>query len=189
MWGMKRNTRPSKSSNESPAGNGAEVPITHRGPEQTLLEPTYPVLQTVAAHLRQHKLKYAVTADGDMLLFNISGDHLCWTTLVYAPTSYVATSDQVGRQCPGAGAPSDPGEAHATAGAFLASAEAAKEEVFPSVSYGRDHRYAAAGVVGSALVHEGKLIHAAFLRVEGADQGRETSARLASLRRRRRFRE
>jgi hypothetical protein len=70
----------------------------------------------------------------------------------------------------------------------VASTEGAREEVFPSVSYGRDHRYAAAGVVGSALVHEGKLIHAAFLRVLSRDST-EPPVGLATLRRRRRFRE
>jgi hypothetical protein len=101
------------------------------------------------------------------------------------PTSCVAGSDQAAARSPAQ--PCGSGDAHATARAFLASAEAAKEEVFPSVSYGRDHRYDADGVTGSALVHEGKLIHAAFLRVDEPQQRGETSS-MASLRRRRHYR-
>jgi hypothetical protein len=80
---MKRNIRPAKSSHDSTTGNGADVPITNRDPEQTRLEPAHPVLQAVAAHLRRHKLKYAVTAPADALVFNMSTDQLSWTTLIY----------------------------------------------------------------------------------------------------------
>jgi hypothetical protein len=80
------------------------------------------------------------------------------------------------------------GVAQEAARAFVASAEGARDEVFPSVSYGRDHRYTAPAMVGNALVHDGKLIHAAFLRVDDSHGG-EGSRTLASVRRRRRFRE
>jgi hypothetical protein len=80
---MKRNIRPAKSSHNSATGNGAEVPVTNHDREPTRLEPSHPVLQAVAAHLRQHKFKYAVTATGESLVFNMSSDHLVWTTLIY----------------------------------------------------------------------------------------------------------
>jgi hypothetical protein len=57
-------------------------------------------------------------------------------------------------------------EAHALAEAFLASADSSREEIFPSVGYGRDHRYLAASLTGSALVHADHLVHAAFLSVD-----------------------
>ena len=80
---MKRNIRPAKSSHDSATGGGAEVPITNRDPEQTGLEPAHPVLQAVAAHLRRHKLKYAVVPTGEALVFNMSSGQLLWSTLVY----------------------------------------------------------------------------------------------------------
>ena len=58
-------------------------------------------------------------------------------------------------------------EAHALAEAFLASLDSSREEIFPSVGYGRDHRYLAPGLTGSALVHADHLVHAAFLSVDG----------------------
>ena len=57
-------------------------------------------------------------------------------------------------------------EAHTVAAAFLASVNASREEVFPSVSYGRDHRYLAPGLTGSALTHADALIHVAFLKLD-----------------------
>jgi hypothetical protein len=59
-------------------------------------------------------------------------------------------------------------EAHALAEAFIAAVETSREEIFPSVGYGRDHRYLASNLAGSALVHENRLIHAAFLSVDDA---------------------
>jgi hypothetical protein len=62
-------------------------------------------------------------------------------------------------------------EAHALAEAFIAAVETSREEIFPSVGYGRDHRYLGPGLAGSALVHEDHLIHAAFLTVDDAGAG------------------
>ena len=81
-----------------------------------------------------------------------------------------------------------PSDARTVALAFLASLEVSKEEVFPSVGYGRDYRYHTADLTGSALVHEGQLIHAAFLSLDATDPRSEQS-HLSSLHRRRHFRE
>jgi hypothetical protein len=79
------------------------------------------------------------------------------------------------------------GDACSTAREFLAAAEQAEERVFDSVSYGRDYRYTRPDLAGSALVHEGKLVHAAFLHLEeGEDE--KAGDLLASLRHRRRYR-
>lgn len=64
-------------------------------------------------------------------------------------------------------------EAGADAQAFLATIYNSREEIFPSVGYGSDHRYSAPGLTGSALVHEGHLIHAAFLRLDASARGPE----------------
>ena len=76
----------------------------------------------------------------------------------------------------------------ALARSFLGSLDQSREEVFPSVGYGRDHRYHAPALTGSALVHDQHLIHAAFLTMETAAPSSDTT-HLSSLRRRRHFRE
>jgi hypothetical protein len=48
---------------------------------------------------------------------------------------------------------------------FIDSLRASREEVFPSVGYGQDHRYHLPGVTGNALVHEGRIVHTAFLSI------------------------
>jgi hypothetical protein len=80
------------------------------------------------------------------------------------------------------------GDAALIARSFLASLDQTREEVFPSVGCGRDHRYQSLGVTGSALVHDGHPIHSAFLTLEPSSQS-PSSANLSSLRRRRNFRE
>jgi hypothetical protein len=70
---------------------------------------------------------------------------------------------------------------------FITAAEDAKEEVFDSVSYGKDYRYTQSELTGSALVHDGKLIHAAFLSID-EKEGADDVMHLASLRHRRRYR-
>ena len=70
-------------------------------------------------------------------------------------------------------------EAHVLARAFIDSLAASREEVFPSVGYGHDHRYHQAGLTGSALVHENRLVHAVFLSLNAdtrADQRSEKNA-------------
>jgi hypothetical protein len=79
-----------------------------------------------------------------------------------------------------------PAEAPALAQAFVGALEASREEVFPSVGYGRDHRYHTPSLTGSALAHEDHLIHAAFLTVDADPQ--PDHSQLSSLRRRRYFR-
>jgi len=70
---------------------------------------------------------------------------------------------------------------------FITAAEDAKEEVFDSVSYGKDYRYTQPELTGSALVHDGKMIHAAFLSID-EKEGADDVMPLASLRHRRRYR-
>jgi hypothetical protein len=61
---------------------------------------------------------------------------------------------------------------------------AAEQRQFPSVGHGTDHRYKGKALAGTALVHENEVIHAAFFRLDEAEQ----PDRIASYRaRRRRF--
>ncbi len=71
---------------------------------------------------------------------------------------------------------------------FLAALDQSREEVFPSIGYGRDHRYHSPSLTGSALLHADCLIHAAFLTLEESVPASLTE-NLSSLRRRRHFRE
>jgi len=64
--------------------------------------------------------------------------------------------------------------------AFLAEIAAAEERQFPSVGHGTDYRYKAKALAGSVLVHENEVIHAAFFRLEEAEQPEH----MASIRRR-----
>lgn len=73
-------------------------------------------------------------------------------------------------------------EAQAKAKDFLGEITRAKETKFQSVGYGWDFRFQAEGVAGSALVHEDHVIHAAFFRLNPA----EDRAQMASLRQHRR---
>ena len=50
---------------------------------------------------------------------------------------------------------------------FLHRLADAPERTFPSVGLGIDHRVDLPGVTGSALVHEGEVVHAVFLRLDG----------------------
>ena len=59
-----------------------------------------------------------------------------------------------------------------------------KEEKFKSVGHGWDHRFEGKGMVGSALVHEEKVIHMAFF---SADES-EKVGKMSSASRRRTFR-
>lgn len=68
---------------------------------------------------------------------------------------------------------------------FLAEIAAADERQFASVGHGTDYRYKAKGLAGTALVHETEVIHAAFFRLEEAEQ----PAHMASHRSRRHFHE
>jgi hypothetical protein len=71
---------------------------------------------------------------------------------------------------------------------FLAALDQTREEVFPSVGYGRDYRYHAPSLTGSLLVHADCPIHASFLSLEESSSPSSTT-NLSSLRRRRHFRE
>ena len=51
------------------------------------------------------------------------------------------------------------------ADAFLKKIPQCKEQPFDSVGYGRDYRYEGKKIVGSALVHEGTVIHMAFFQI------------------------
>jgi hypothetical protein len=58
----------------------------------------------------------------------------------------------------------------AAAAAFFEAARSADERSFASVGLGHDYRYSGKGIVGSALAHEGQVVHMAFFHVppEGA---------------------
>lgn len=58
------------------------------------------------------------------------------------------------------------------------------ENVFEPVGYGRDYRYEGPKIVGSALVHEGSVIHMAFFHVTKT----EKAGRMATVSRRRAYR-
>jgi len=75
----------------------------------------------------------------------------------------------------------DPPHALAQAQTFLGSLADAKETKFQSIGYGWDFRFNGDGVAGNVLVHENHVIHAAFFRMDAADNQLE----MASLRQRR----
>ena len=61
--------------------------------------------------------------------------------------------------------------------AFIENARQCREEKFKSVGHGWDHRFEAPGVVGSALLHQEKVIHLAFFKVTESERvGRMSSA-------------
>ena len=73
---------------------------------------------------------------------------------------------------------------------FLAELAAAEERQFPSIGHGKDYRYKAKALAGTALVHENEVIHAAFFRLDDPANPQEAaSPSLASLRRRRNYRQ
>jgi len=74
-----------------------------------------------------------------------------------------------------------PGE---SADAFLEKILQCSESKFDSVGYGQDYRYDGKKVVGSALVHEGTVIHAAFFQITAA----EKAGHMSSVSRRRAYR-
>jgi len=67
---------------------------------------------------------------------------------------------------------------------FLKKIPVCGESAFDSVGYGRDYRYGGEGLVGSALVHEGTVIHLAFFQISKADK----TGRMSSVNRRRAYR-
>lgn len=71
---------------------------------------------------------------------------------------------------------------------FIASLATSQEEVFPSVGYGQDYRYHTPGLTGSALVHEGRVIHSTFLSMDATD-AKSRESHISSLHRRRLSRE
>jgi hypothetical protein len=78
------------------------------------------------------------------------------------------------------GQATDPTDAEAKARAFLQAAGEAKEQRFKSVGLGEDCRYHGERLAGSALVYEGRVLHAAFFRTED----RNPSSSMADLLRR-----
>jgi len=82
-----------------------------------------------------------------------------------------------------AGSGQAPGDAEA-AREFIAEVAACSDEVHESVGLGLDHRCTGARIVGSALVHDEAVVHAAFFR---AEEGRPEDG-LANASRRRGFR-
>lgn len=70
------------------------------------------------------------------------------------------------------------------ADAFLKKIPQCKEQPFDSVGYGRDYRYEGKKIVGSALVHEGTVIHMAFFQITET----EKAGHMSSVSRRRAYR-
>lgn len=66
---------------------------------------------------------------------------------------------------------------------FLQDVAKSDEKAFPSVGYGTDYRYQKPGLAGCVLVHEDRLVHAAFFRLP---KGESAGSSMASLRQRRR---
>lgn len=79
--------------------------------------------------------------------------------------------------------PTDLLKATASAQAFLHEVVGSDEKAFESIGYGRDFRYQKPGLAGSALVHDGRLVHAAFFRLPKRES---VGNSMASLRQRRR---
>jgi len=74
-----------------------------------------------------------------------------------------------------------PQQAAEKAAAFLAEVTTCDQREFPSVGYGTDVRFRNHHVVGSALVHNGDVVHAAFLNL---NDGSEMDERFMRRRRR-----
>lgn len=71
--------------------------------------------------------------------------------------------------------------------AFVREAGECEERTFPSVGYGADCRYGKEGLAGAALVHEDRVVHLAFFRLE--ERETKDSKMVSHQRRRRRFTE
>ena len=67
---------------------------------------------------------------------------------------------------------------------FIEQARQCKEEKFKSVGHGWDHRFEGATIVGSALVHQEKVIHMAFFGITES----EKVGKMSSASRRRNYR-
>ena len=67
---------------------------------------------------------------------------------------------------------------------FIEDVRQCKEDSYKSVGLGRDHRFEGRTIVGSALVHEEKVIHMAFFGMAESDK----AERMSSASRRRTFR-
>jgi hypothetical protein len=80
-------------------------------------------------------------------------------------------------------------EAPTRARAFLTSLQETTQAVFPSVGYGRDYRFRAPSLAGSALMHDDHVIHASFLTLDPLATQPTDQASMSSLHRRRRFRQ
>ncbi len=63
---------------------------------------------------------------------------------------------------------------------FLAAAIAAEERRFPAVGLGADYRYDGKDVVGSVLLHDNQVIHAAFFRAVREDDPTHAAAMRSS---------
>lgn len=59
---------------------------------------------------------------------------------------------------------------------FLAAAMAAAEQPFPAVGLGTDYRYDGKDIVGSVLVHDSQVVHAAFFRAGREDDPTSAAA-------------
>jgi len=70
------------------------------------------------------------------------------------------------------------------ADAFMKKILKCKEQRFDSVGYGQDYRYEGTKIVGSALVHEGTVIHMAFFGITET----EKAGRMSPVSRRRTYR-
>ena len=68
--------------------------------------------------------------------------------------------------------------------AFIEKARQCREEKFKSVGHGWDHRFEGPAIVGSALIHQEKVIHMAFFGMTES----EKVGRMSSASRRRRYR-
>ncbi|TFH35975.1 MAG: hypothetical protein E4G93_02880 [Dehalococcoidia bacterium] len=71
-----------------------------------------------------------------------------------------------------AATPSTSADSTAEARQFLQAAMHAEERRYQSVGLGEDYRYSGDTIVGSALSHEGQLVHAAFFRVPPQEKAR-----------------
>ena len=83
----------------------------------------------------------------------------------------------------------EPGQAVAKARVFLEETAQCEEKRFPSIGHGTDCRFQKPGLAGTALVHENRVGHTAFFRLNDPSTiNPQRSTDQASLRsRRRRF--
>ena len=70
-------------------------------------------------------------------------------------------------------------------GSLIENIRSCKEETFPSIGIGKDHRFFGPGLVGLMLAVEQKFIHAAFFNEQGQHENYRMTGKMYRNRRNR----